>query len=165
MAYVPGANYSYSITPAAGGAAPSSYVPPNKRVANFGNVFQAANANPMDYSLYTNYYSTTPTKGLSDMLKSEYDAVLSRTPSGAGGNAWINQTLPQLSTGNTRGFSMASAGAPIQTAPAAGGYAAAQTPEQWWAASNRPGTPSLGQWNNMTTEERNYFVAKQQGWI
>lgn len=80
--YNSGANYSYSITPSAGspvqstqttryGMAPSvdsSYIPPGQRMANFGNVFNPANANAMDYSLYTDYYSTTPQKPLGQMV-------------------------------------------------------------------------------------------------
>lgn len=176
MAYVPGANYSYSITPTSGGGTPINYsaplvggksrisdtatpeqiaaagndvyVPLAKRRSSYGNVFQSANANPMDYSLYSNYYATTPSKSLAGALQSEYDAMLARKPPGYSGN-----------------LAMQGGAAPAQLPSAIGGYATSQTPEQFWAATNLPGTPSLAEWNAMTQEQRNAFIARQRGWI
>lgn len=94
--YNSGANYSYSITPVSHGGTPINYsapliggknviadnatpeqiaaagndvyVPLSKRRSSYGNVFNPANANAMDYSLYTNYYSPTPAMSLGAMV-------------------------------------------------------------------------------------------------
>lgn len=176
MAYVTGANFNYSITPTSGGGTPINYsaplvngkprisdtatreqiaaagndvyVPLAKRASSYGNVFQGANANPMDYSMYSNYYSPTSTKSISGLVQDMYNQRNASAPAGYVGNLGLSGGL-----------------SPANLLPAEGGYALGQTPEQWWAANNLPGTPSLAEWNNMTQEQRNYFTAKQRGWI
>lgn len=174
--YVPGANFNYSITPTSGGGTPINYsaplvngkprisdtatpeqiaaagndvyVPLAKRRSSYGNVFQGANANPMDYSLYSNYYSPTSAKGVAGMVQDMYAQRNSARPAGYTGN-----------------FGVVGTGAAANLPAASGGYAAAQTPEQWWAANNLPGTPSIVEWNNMTQGQRNAFIARQHGLI
>lgn len=119
MAYNPFLSYSYG--PAVGGFSrvagrPAAQSPVRQSAINrysspgWGNVFQqnlgGRTANPMDYSLYTNYYSPTPALSLAGAVEAEKNRMLMQQPTGNAALPWLNKNMPQIYTGKTRYFTM-----------------------------------------------------------